>query len=455
MRSGPVVAALGLALVAALPSVASANGRNPHTVSIHMRKGDAQSLYVGTTFGFAISNDGGCTFHWLCEQSIGYGGTWDPAYEVASDGAIFATTFEGLRVSRDGGCTFSTVPSTGNQWIDALTIGPSGDVWIGTATTAGMNDVLVSTDNGMTFSSRGMASAEKWWKSVAVAPSNAQRVYITGYQVAGTPAAYFYRSDNGGTDWTPSPLANVMYGGTPVLRVRAVDPANPDVVYLSSEASNPPSGDRLYRSLDGGATWTEVLATSASIHDVLVRDAQTVFVATQIRTATSLVGGPTYKSSDSGASFTELSGVPQMACIAQDASGDLLGCGANWEPDFAAIARSSDGGATWTKQWRFIEMADALKCPAGTEQHDTCDVSLWDCPACLTDLKRQFGAKGPTCGVQATDAPAPKKATGCCGVGDPVGALWALVVGWLLLLRPPGRRRTTRRAASASSDSAA
>jgi hypothetical protein len=441
MRLARIVVLLGLGLGLGT-TAALGNGRNPHTVGIYTRKGDAQTLYVATTFGLTISNDGGCTFHWLCEQNIGYGGTWDPTYGVTPDGTIFATTFEGLRISRDGGCTFTTASATANLWIDALTIGPTGEIWIGTAETAGMNDVYASTDNGVTFTSRGMASAEKWWKSVAIAPSNPKRVYITGYQVAGTPTAYFYRSDNGGTDWTPSPLANVMYAGTPVLRVRAVDPANPDVVYMSSEASNPPSGDRLYRSTDGGTTWTEVLAASAAIHDVLVRDAQTVFVATQIRTTTSLVGGPTYKSVDGGVTFTQLTGVPEMACITQDANGDLLGCGANWEPDFAAVARSGDGGATWAKQWRFIEMADALKCPAGTEQHDTCDVSLWDCPGCLTDLKRQFGATGPTCGVAATDSPVPKKSTGCCGVGDPVGALWALVVA--LVLAPSRRRRTTR-----------
>jgi hypothetical protein len=437
---GIVVAGI-VALALGVPP-ALANGRNPHTVGIYTKKGDAQTLYVATTFGLAISHDGGCTFHWLCEQNIGYGGTWDPTYGVTPDGTIFATTFEGLRISRDGGCTFTTAASTANLWIDALTIGPTGEIWIGTAETAGMNDVFASTDNGVTFTSRGMASAEKWWKSVVIAPSDPARVYITGYQVAGTPTAYFYRSDNSGTDWTPSPLANVMYAGTPVLRVRAVDPANKDIVYMSSEASNPPSGDRLYRSTDGGATWTEVLAASAAIHDVLVRDAQTVFVATQIRTTTSLVGGPTYKSVDGGVTFTQLSGVPEMACLTQDANGDLLGCGANWEPDFKAIARSTDGGATWTKQWRFIEMADALQCPAGTEQHDTCDVSLWDCTECLTDLKRQFGATGPTCGVAATDSPAPKKSSGCCGVGDPVGVLWAVLVGVALVLTR--RRRTTR-----------
>lgn len=420
-----------------MTSLAHGNGRNPHTVAIHQKPGDPSTLYVSTTFGLVISKDGGCTFNWVCEQNIGYGGTWDPHYAVGSDGTIFATTFEGLRISRDGGCSFTTAAPTMGIWIDAIETGPTGEIWIGTAETGGMNDVLASTDGGATFTSRGMQSPEKWWKGIAIAPSNPARVYITGYQVANTPAAYFYRSDNGGQQWTPSPLANIQYGGAPVLRVRAVDPVNPDVVYMSAEGANPPSGDRLYRSTNAGETWTEVLATDGTVHDVVIRDAGSVLVATQIKTSSSIVGGTTYQSTDGGASFAPMTGAPRLACLTQLTDGSLVGCGANWEPDFKAIARSTDGGATWEKQWRFVELDDALQCEAGTVQHDTCDVSLWDCAACQTDLKRQFGAKGPTCGVGATDAATPKKnGSGCCGAGDPVGALWAGVIALML-----GRRR--------------
>ncbi len=424
-------------------ATAHANGRNPHTVGIYFKPGDPQSLYAATTFGLVKSSDGGCTFDWMCEQSIGYGGTWDPHYSIGSDGTIFATTFEGLRISRDGGCTFETAAGTNGLWIDALTIGPTGQVWIGTAETAGTNDVFVSTNNGMTFEPRGMQSPEIWWKSVKVAPSNPVRVYITGYKVANTPTAYFYRSTNGGADWTPSPLANITYGGTPVLRVKAVDPINPDIVFMTSESSNPPAGDRLYRSLDGGATWTEVLATTASVQDVLIRDASHIIVATQIRTATSLVGGPTYQSADSGATFTQMTGVPELACITESPDGVLYGCGANWDPDFKAIARSHDGGASWEKVWRFSEMNDAVQCSDGTVQHDTCDVMLWDCPTCGTDLKRQLTARGPSCGAHASDTVPTKKPGGCCGAGDPVGLLWALLAIGV-------RRRRARRADSAS-----
>lgn len=423
-----------------------ANGRAPQTVGIYLKPGEPHTYYLATTFGLLVTTDEGCTFRWMCEQSIGYGGIWDPTYKIGADGTIFATTFEGLRISRDGGCTFETAtaslpPGDPNRiadiWIDALDIGPTGEIWVGTAETGATNDVYVSLDNGKTFSSRGMLSPEIWWKSVKVAPSDPAVVYITGYQVAGTPTAYFYRTTNGGMEWTPSPLADVQYASTPVLRVKAVDPTNPDIVYMASEGANSPTGDRLYRSTDGGMTFVEVLSTHASIHDVVIRDAQHVLVATQLRGNTSIMGGPTYQSTDGGVTFAPLEGAPQLACLAQRSDGVLFGCGANWDPDFKAVARSDDGGATWQKVWRFVEIAGAVKCAEGTVQHDTCDVVLWDCPTCQTDLKRQFGAKGPACGAGASDPPVdppPKKNGGCCdaGSGAASNSIWLVVIAiWL------------------------
>jgi hypothetical protein len=448
----PVLAVVVAGALALVSSSAFANGRAPLTNGIYGKPGDDQSIYLSTTFGLLISNDDGCTFRWICEQNVGYGGQWDPKYAIGSDGTIFATTFEGLRISRDNGCSFKTAtaelaPSDPNRiaeiWIDALDIGPDGRVWVGTAETGHTNDVFMSADNGVTFSPRGMMSPEIWWKSVKVAPSNGERVYITGYQVAPSPSARFYRTDNAGGKWDPSPLANIMYAATPVLLVKAVDPTNADIVFMTSLGGNPPSGDRLYRSTDGGTTWTEVLATSATIHDVVIQG-ERVTVATQMQSAQALMGGPAYQSTNSGVDFAQLTSAPQLACVTARPDGTLLGCGANWDPDFKAVARSLDSGTTWTKVWRFVEIAGAVQCPAGTVQHDTCDVTLWDCPTCMTDLKRQFGAKGPTCGGGALDVAGDntaKKPNGCCDAsgGAPIGAMWlgAIVLG--LVMR--GRRR--------------
>jgi hypothetical protein len=429
----------GLALLLAA-TVAHANGRPPLTNGIHFRPGDPHSLYVATTFGLLISHDDGCTFDWVCESNIGYGGPFDPKYRIAQDGTIYATTYNGLRVSRDGGCSFSTV--TDNIWIDALDIGPTGEVWLATADSSHPNDILASTDGGHTFQSKGMLSPQIWGKSVAVAPSDPNRVYITGYQVAGTaadggqmqPTAHFLRSTDDGAHWTESALAGVQVNATPTTIVAAVDPQHPEIVYMISLLANPPDGDRLYRSTDGGTTFTEVLSTTDPIRGVVVRDAQTVLVATQM--------SGSFRSTDGGVTFQPMTGAPQLACLGQAPDGTLVGCGANWDPDYMAVARSSDGGASWQKMWRFVELHGAVSCPAGTPERDTCDDMQWE------NLQAQFGATGPSCGAHVGEgmpdaAPTgtpPKKKSGCCAAGSgPAGLGLALLVG--LSLWGPRRRR--------------
>ncbi|HTR56436.1 MAG TPA: sialidase family protein [Kofleriaceae bacterium] len=435
----------GLALAA---GSAHGNGRAPLTNGIFFKPGDVQSLYVGTTFGLLISHDGGCTMQWVCEANIGFSGTPDPIYAIATDGSIFATTVSGLRISRDGGCSFqtaSTLPAS--TWISALDIGPTGEVWVGTATTGAPNDVYASTDNGMTFQSRGMLSPVIWWKSVKVAPSNAMRVYVGGYQVAGMPsdagvqqqpAAHIMRSDDDGTSWTESDITSFVFGSTPIVLVMAVDPQNPDIVYAISQGGNQNRGDILYRSADAGGTWTQVLVADESIQNVVITPT-TVFVATLIQSGTAYMGGPAYSSADHGVTFAPLANAPQLACLGLRADGALIGCGANWQPDYMSVAKSTDNAMTWQKVWRFVDLAGPLSCPSGTTEQDTCNLQQW------STLQQQFGSCGPSCGSSAVtcsvaDAgpPPPKKKSGCCDAsgGAPLGLAWAgALAAWL------GRRR--------------
>jgi hypothetical protein len=431
-----------LAAIAATAGAAYGNGRRPLTNGIFLRPGDPHSLYVRTTFGLLVSHDDGCTMNWVCEGNVGYGGNFDPKYAIAIDGTIFATTFAGLRISRDGGCTFTTASSLPpDTWIEALDIGPTGEVWVGTATSGAANDIYSSNDNGATFQSRGMTSPTIWWKSVKVAHSNPSRVYIAGYQVAGvlpdggqmSPTAHFLRSDDDGAHWTDSAMAGVMFGSLPLVLVAAVDRHNPDVVFMTSVgASAAGNSDILYRSSDGGVTWTEVLSAGGTIADVVLKEPSTVYVATWLQSGQDLIGGPAYVSTDGGQTFAPLGGAPQLACLGVRDDGSLVGCGANWDPDFKAVAVSTDG-QTWQKVWRFVEIAGALACPDGTPEHDTCDVQQWP------TLKMSFGASGPACGVAADTAVPPKKKSGCCEVGaGPGGLVLTLAVG----LRLRRRRRS-------------
>ena len=429
-----------------LASTAYANGRPPLTNGVHFRPNDPHSLYIATTFGLLISHDDGCTMHWVCESNIGFGGAWDPKYAVAADGTIFATTFTGLRVSRDGGCSFATAtselpPGAANRiadiWIDALDIGPTGDVWVGSATSGQPNNIYVSGDNGISFRPAGLLSQTRFWKSVKVAPTNKSRVYVSGYELA-PPAAHVFHSDDGGSTWIPSPLANVQYGqsgSTPITLIAAVDPSNPDIAYLISQGAAG-SGDRLYRTTDAGVNWTEVLSTAGPIRDVVIADANTVYATTLMQSGTTFIGGTSYRSTNGGASFAIIASAPQLACLGIAPGGDLIGCAANWQPDFAAVVRSRDAAATFSKVWRFVEMAGPLQCPAGTPEEDTCNQAMWE------SVKTQFGATGPTCGANVPpdgtqDGTAPRKPSGCCDTtGSPLGLLWAYVIAWWL-----GRRR--------------
>lgn len=446
--------------------VARANGRPPVTNGIYFRPGDPHSLYIASTFGLLVSHDDGCTMHWICEVDLGYGGKWDPAYAIAGDGTIFATTFTGLRISRDGGCSFATATAElppgdpgriANRWIDALALGPDGAIWVGTSDTGVPNDVFVSTDGGVTFSSRGMLSPTIFWKSIKIAPSDAQRVYVTGYELAGVapdagtlpPAPHALRTDDAGAHWTELSLTGVTYGLTPIVLVLAVDPRDAGIIYLVSRGANPPSGDRMYRSADGGATFAEVLATADPVHDVVVLDAQTVRVATQTVAGQ---GGASYVSADAGQKFTRLSSGPRLACLGKAPDGSLYGCAANWEPDYMAVTQSLDGGTTFRRVWRFAELAGPLACPDGTAERDVCDRSQWQ------TVQAQFAATGPTCGAQASDAaPAgdgPPPPRGCCDAGDARSALGALIGACVVALwlgrrrlgaRCPPRPRRTRR----------
>lgn len=418
-------------LLALLCGVAHANGRAPVTNGVFFKPGDPHTLLVRSTFGLLISHDDGCTFDWICEGNIGYGGSFDPKYAVGADGTIFATSYHGLRVSRDAGCSFTT--ATPDEWVDALDIGPTGDLWIATASTGETNDVFHSIDNGMTFQSLNMPTTVGFYHSIKVAPSNAQRIYLTENETAGTPAMHLYRSDNAGTMFTPEPLTGVTAGSSPLALVAAVDPANADIVYMISVAASPPTGDILYRSTDGAATFQPVLTTQNAIRDVVIADAQHVYVTTTVILANgSEQGGPAFSSTNGGATFGPLANAPLLDCLGKAPDGSLIGCGANWDPDFMAVAKSIDG-ATWSKVWRFVNMAGPLTCPGGTAERDMCDVQLW------AGIQQQFATTGPACGADATDGTGdvtPKKGGGCCDTGSPVGLLWAAAIGlWLLRRR--------------------
>ena len=432
---------------------AGANGRFPASVSVNTQPGNDQVILVGATWGAFLSTDDGDTFKWICEQAIGYGGTFDPKYRIDANGTLFATTFEGLRRSTDGGCTWETVEGPLlNHWVDFVEVASNGDVWVTTSSGGMANDVFRSTDGGATFQSRNLLHPTAWWKSVQIAPSDTDRIYVSGYLVAqsspdgglNAPAALIYTSDDGGDSWTELDIGMfALNPNMPQVIFSGVLPSNPNVVYARAVTANAPIGDALYRSVDAGTSWTKIFDSDDTIVAFEIRQDGSLFAGT--------VNSGVFYSTNEGDTWNPTQQQPQMACIQERAGGgDMFACGSNWDPDFFAVGRSPDG-QTWSKLVRFSDVKAPLECPAGTIQRDTCQAILW--PS-MCEMFGCNGDAGPTDGdggnANNDGGPGTGGPGGCCstGTGAPESLLLGAFVAFLLM-----RRRQSRQLGSAPSSS--
>jgi photosystem II stability/assembly factor-like uncharacterized protein len=203
--------------------------------------------------------------------------------------------------------------------------------------------------------------------AIAVAPSNAKVLYVgSGEADMRSDIAQgdgMYKSIDGGKSWTKIGLGDSQQ----IARI-AIHPSNPDLVYVAA-LGHPygPNAERgLFRSKDGGKTWQRILSRNDSdtgAVDVKLdpSNPNTIYAALwqTRRTPWSIYppsngpGSGLFKSTDGGDSWTEIKGhgfaeKPGRIGIAVAASQPNRIYTVVDAPN-GGIYRSDDGGANWTR----------------------------------------------------------------------------------------------------------
>ncbi len=184
----------------------------------------------------------------------------------------------GVWKSTDGGTTFRPkFDKQPVQSIGAIALDPNNpdSVWVGTGEAWTRNSVSIgdgvyhSTDGGESWKNVGLPNSERIVK-LSVDPRNGSTVLacVTGKLWSDSNDRGVYRTTDGGKSWTQVLKGNASTG----CGGMSVDTKNPDVIYASlwdfrrkgwtfrsgGEGPDAPSNSGLYRSADGGKTWSEV-----------------------------------------------------------------------------------------------------------------------------------------------------------------------------------------------------
>lgn len=247
--------------------------------------------------------------------------TITPAFSQTKGKAADKKKDEGLTTSTLSGLKFRAVgPALPSGRIGDLAVNPRNPAEYYVAVASG--GVWKTTNDGITFEPIFDSQNSYSIGCITLDPNNPHVVWVgSGENNSQRSVAWgdgVYRSSDGGASWTNMGLKSSEHIGKILI-----DPNDSRIVYVAAQGPLwGPGGERgLYKSTDGGATWKAVLTISENtgVTDVVMdpRDSRVLYAASYQRRRhvwTLINGGPearVYKSEDAGATWTKLeSGLP-------------------------------------------------------------------------------------------------------------------------------------------------
>jgi hypothetical protein len=244
-------------------------------------------------------------------QIDAYGTTWKPL-AIGAGGWLVGMDIapDGTKVVRTD--TYGAYLWNGSQWVQLVN-----------ATSMPSGDVNVDNNEGV--------------YEIRIAPSNTNRFYMMYLGAV-------YRSDNKGSTWTKTAFAPVTVDPNDNYRMNgqkmAVDPANPDVVYVGTTSNG------LWASADAGASWTRVTGVPAGTGSGITGIAFDPTSGTTNGKTNTIYAGSwgygVYRSTSAGGTWTRPTGGPTTVNNAVVASDGIY-----YATDGAAAHKFA--GGVWTK----------------------------------------------------------------------------------------------------------
>lgn len=273
---------------------------------------------------------------------------------------------EGLKSSDFSGLSFRSIgPAVTSGRVSDFAVNPKNHSEYFVASASG--GVWKTENKGLTFTPIFDGEGSYSIGCVTLDPSNPKTVWVgTGENNNQRSVAYgdgVYKSEDGGSSWKNMGLSKSEH-----IADIIVHPTNSNIIYVG--AYGPvwsEGGERgVYKSIDGGKTWTNVKSVSAytGCNDLIMdpRDPNVLYAAFHQRMRkvfTYIGGGPesaVFKTTDGGATWSKVEGglpkgdLGRIGIAISKVNPDVLYAVVEAKEKSGGIYRSEDKGISWTKK---------------------------------------------------------------------------------------------------------
>lgn len=166
------------------------------------------------------------------------------------DIAYVSYQYGALQRSTDGGNNFNDIAPSSGEWVTPFAIDPVDHNTI----YAGYDQVYKSTNRGTNWNTIGPVAIGGGIIALAIAPSNPNYIYTAALD-------RIYMTSNGGASWN-NITTGLPVGSTGITYI-AISNQNPQQVWVT--LSGYQAGIKVFSSVDGGSTWSNVSGTLPNI----------------------------------------------------------------------------------------------------------------------------------------------------------------------------------------------